>query len=192
MAKKIAIINMSDDQLQEELRATNRKIDIGVITWENASKETRSCPFGAFNHTGKVSAVVESPDWKAGIAVQLRCEAERRNGGSLASVKAGHQRKAETCSATVRTTGMKASESTVTVQLALAQSLAERARKCGVEITARKERQAAADAIAAEVNAAKEDIEAKRLAFAQRMLADVDAGTAKTEAVCSNGELQEA
>lgn len=154
--KKVSIINMTDDQLAEELRATNRKIELGVITWENANKEVRACPFGAFNHTGKVVATVETPDWKSGIAVQLRCEAERRNGGSLASVKAGHQKKAETCSATVRTTGMKASESTVTVQLAQAQGLAERARKCSVEITARKERQAAADAIAAEVKAVTE------------------------------------
>lgn len=174
MAKKISIVNMTDDQLSDELRAVNRKIEIGFITWENANKEVRVCPFSAFNHTGKISAVVESTDWKSAVAVQLRCEAERRNGGSLASVKAGHQKKAETCSATVRTTGMKASESTVTVQLALAQSLAERARKCGVEITARRERQAAADAIAAEVNAVK---------------------AANTEAVCTgkvNGELQEA
>lgn len=156
MAKAIAIVNMTDEQLTIALAEANRKIDAGRIEWTNASNEARTCPFGAFNHTGKVMGIIDSPDWKAGIAVQLKVESERRNGGSLASVKAGHQKKAETASVTVRTTGLKASESTVTVQLASAQGLAERARKIGVEIAGRAERAKQAAEIAAEVNRAKE------------------------------------
>lgn len=159
--KSVAIINMTDEQLVTALGEVRHKIALGTVRFENSNHELRVCPFSAFNHTGAIIAARDSDDWRSAVAVQIKVESERRLSGNLASVKAGHQRKAETASVTVRTTGMVVNDSPVTVQLAEAQRLAERARKIGVEIRDRAERQAAADAITAAVEQAKAEKAAK-------------------------------
>lgn len=176
---------MDDASLLTELRAVERQINIGLIQWVNSENKPRTCPFNAFSHTGKIAASPNTEDWKSAIAVQLRVDSEVRNGGSLASVRAGHQKKADTVSATMRLTGVKASESTVTVQLALAQSLADRARRCAVEINGRAERARQAAEIAAEVNKAREAKEAadkvKAAAFRAATAQAVKDGTLTVE-----------
>lgn len=68
----------------------------------------------------------------------------------MASVRATHAVKAGTCSATVRTAGMNADLSEVTVQLAAAQKLAGQARAIRAELFRRAELESERKAIEAE------------------------------------------
>lgn len=154
-AKVIKLVDLTDDQLRSELGVVNAMLNGKTIEWTNAQEEPRTCPFNVFSHTGRVDVTreVDPVAWDAGMAVLNRCEAERRNGGNMISFRAGHQVKAGTCSGTVRTSGMKASESTVTVQLAEAQKLANKARVIGVILFDRAE--AEKNRLAIEAEAAK-------------------------------------
>ena len=52
--KKVAIKDMTDEQIQGQLGVTNSLIHAGIVKWTNASNEERACPFNIFSHTGKV------------------------------------------------------------------------------------------------------------------------------------------
>lgn len=143
ITKKV-LVESSDEQLRAMLGQLNRLINSRSITWENAKGDERSCPFNVFSHTGRVdtSRDVDPVAWDAGCAVLQRAESERRNGGNMVSLKAGFQKKAATTSATVRTTGLRASDTPVLVQLAEAQRLANQARMVSAELFRRAEAEA--------------------------------------------------
>lgn len=152
MAKKVAIANQTNEELLSGVGRLEALINSKSITWTNAKGEARTCPYSVFSHTGKllVSREDDAEGWDAGTAVQIKVEAERRNGGMLASVRATHAVKAGTCSATVRTAGMNADISEVTVQLADAQKLQGQARAIRAELFKRAEAEKEAAAIEAE------------------------------------------